>query len=146
MRAAVLLSTFVFSVLLLAAPTVAQTPVWTSIGSATVDGGGSWRFVVNAGQDLIGTQMTLIRVTSGDCASAPSQAIVMEARLQATQAGNGSWEGKLAPAGGLASSLATLDPNSGDVQLVPSPPGTRIDTGLDGITPGLTLSVCAGQS
>jgi len=145
MRVAPLLASFALWASLIAVPAAGQTPAWTAVGSAAVDGGGSWRFVVNAGQDLIGSGMTLIRVTSGDCTSAPSQAIVLEARLQSTQAGNGSWEGRLAPAGGLALSLATLDPNSGDVQLIPSPPGTRIDTGLDGITPGLTLYVCAGQ-
>src|SRR5690349_14989606 len=78
----------------------AQTTSWTLLGSAPVDGGGSWRFNAEISQDLIASGLTFVRATSAQCATDP--ATLFEANLLATQAGNGSWEGVLSPIGGLA--------------------------------------------
>lgn len=123
-----------------------QVDVWHSIGFTRTDDGGSWRFDVNTGQDLIGASLTTIRVTNATCEISPDEAIVFETQVQPTQAGNRSWEGKLAAVGSPAQSLPPLDPSSGEVQFIPTPSGTQIVTGLDGVPPGAVLAVCLRRS
>ena len=118
---------------------------WYSVGSAPVDDGGAWRFEVNASEDLLGAGLTLVRVTSAACDATPDQAIVFEARVRLTQAGDRSWEGQLMPTGSVALSLPPIDPTSGDVYLIPMLAGTRVVTGLDGVPPGGRLAVCLRQ-
>ena len=121
------------------------SPAWTRIGSATSDDGGSWRFSMNVGQDLLGAGLTVIRVTSAPCDTPVDQAFVFEAQLQATQAGDQSWGGQLAPIGIPAESLPVLNLSSGDVHFIPTLPGTLIDTGLDGVPPDTLFAVCLRQ-
>jgi hypothetical protein len=118
---------------------------WLSVGTASLDGGGSWRFEMTSAEDLISQGLTFMRVTSAACATEPDEAYVFEAKLKATDAGDKSWDGKLEPVGALARGLTGLDAASGDVHLTPSSSGTKIVGALDGLPPGMTLSVCVRQ-
>ncbi len=119
--------------------------LWYDAGNATTDDGGSWRFHLDTRDDLVGLGFTFMRVTSAACATPPDEAIVFEAQLLLTEAGDQSWEGRLTPVGGPAQSLPALELETGDVHLVPTPGGTVIDTGLDGVPPGTRYTVCLRQ-
>lgn len=132
--------------------TQADSP-WVTIGAATADDGGAWRFGLTVGRDLLGAGATFLRVSGTALPSAITslcdlpldQAVVFEAQLQPTQAGDGSWAAQLAPVSAAAQAL-TLDPTSGDVQFVPTADGTNIEAALDGVPPTMTFAVCLRQS
>lgn len=114
---------------------------WTEVGAAASDDGGAWRFKQTVGQDLLGAGLTVMRVTSGACATPAEQAVAFEAQLQATEAGDQSWAGQLLPVGAPAQALV-LDPTSGDVHFVPMPTGTLVDAALDGVPPDTAFVIC----
>lgn len=115
---------------------------WYIIGTSTSDEAGAWRFKASAGQDLIDMGLTMLRVTaSASCGTSVADAIVFEARLQATESEDGSWGGMLEPLGAPALALV-FQPSSGDVHFTPKPDGTLIDAALDGVPPTTTFAVC----
>jgi hypothetical protein len=123
-------------------PPIEVPSPWVKIGVSAPDDGGAWRFARTTRQDLIGANLTRIRVTSMTCTTPPDEAIVFEAQLQPTEGEDRSWDGKLLPVSGPARSLPALDPASGDVHYVPASAGTLIDAALDGLPPMVEFSVC----